>query len=194
MQNAEFISNTTCITQIMQSRDALCDLEDIGDIRLITEPEPNYILLINSNNTIVTTNCNEERYELSGTALLHYNKCTVNINGRSYKDKLMIHKDDLPVPLITNSKINQRILIDKLNLNKLRKYQMEDYKSTSKKTTITIVIICILSIAFTVLIIYTSKKTRITYVPNNLFNVSAPTISSLWPSLYSKGEELQHPQ
>lgn len=70
----EYTTNSTCIAQVVNNKKALCDLEDVGSIKLITQPEPNYILFINTNETAVTTTCNNETYNIESTTLLNQHK------------------------------------------------------------------------------------------------------------------------
>lgn len=205
----ENTNGSSCIGNILNNKPAYCELHPREIITEILQPEPNYILLTNVPEILLTSTCGLEKQKIQGTSLIHYSLCEVTINDIVYTGTNNIYWDEINIiPTIykeiklTNNKNN-------ITLKTLNNYQFAErdfrhhlepfahrtqlYKTTGILTIpfMFIILICVFTyLKFSrILRTYIVNRTETSRqtVPAN----ETATFQFPWPSLISRGEELR---
>lgn len=204
---------SSCIANIINNNPAHCKLIEVEEDYQILQPEPNYILLINSPEVTIRSTCGPNQQKLNGTALVHFQDCKVEINGITYESKTNFYWEDIHIYPTTFTKINTTTL-DVLNLQKLKNFHFENKKAIDllqiRSHQNKIINYSVLSVIPSLLLIiilvhilktYATRKTDTTNhhvnpQPSNVMIVPAretPESQFFWPSLHSKGGGVTYP-
>lgn len=86
-----------------------CNLNDVGKIIKISQPEHGLVLATNLPPNKITTSCDLEEQSIEGNLLLHFNSCDITINEIVYKGN--IYWDDFIINTTaeTNIKLSSNI-------------------------------------------------------------------------------------
>lgn len=187
--------NSICIGNLMNNKAASCPLNDVGKIESILQAEPNYILFINSPETLINSTCSTKTFKVEGTALIHFQHCDVSINGITYHDDADTFWDQIHIPPLPNSNVSANSTTEVLNLKKLKDLNIQTDSRVNKLevTTTTIhsittssTIVCTI-IVITILIIVIKRRNSYKHLLPDLQYVAPAPTTSFWPSLYLKG-------
>lgn len=199
----EKINDSNCMAQLMNNNPADCKLIRKTTTTSISQPEPNYILLVNVPETEINSTCQFDHQAIKGTVLLHFENCEVQINGITYRENINTYWDEIHIyPSVFNHINTSSPPVEELNLEKLEKYHMEvketiellENKTQQDKIftfgSITIIIFIIISITTYFYRIRNISTLNILQneIPTPEDPTSAPanrSIKLLWPSLHS---------
>lgn len=181
-----------CVPKIINNHPAICNLSNGLESNQILQPENNYILLTDVRNISVETTCGINKYNIYGTALLHYQNCSITINNITYDSKADIFWDSIVIHPPTRSQINSSTITQHLSLNKLHLDQLqnrEEIHLLTTKSTAHIASIWLLLIPLTAILTFmhfqvkTRKSPKIE-TPKIEDNQGAPSRGNiLWQSL-----------
>lgn len=211
----EDASNSACIGKLMNNMAAHCPLSDVGRIETITQPQPNFILFINVHKLIINSTCSSKSFSIEGTSLVHFKGCNVEANGITYQDDTETYWDAIHVPPPPSSSIYSNTTTEVLSLQKLKDYsfttetrlfQLGFTTEILNYATGTSICLCSLTIII-VTIIVIRRRTYNPATPDSTtsfrpssapaqmtsFQSFSPSMTSLWPSLYSKGGGVTEP-
>ena len=194
----EDTNNSECMGKLMRNEAANCPFTDKGKTSEILQPEKNYILIFNTPKLLINSTCSTKTSVLEGTALIHFQNCSIEINGLTYEDNPDTFWDEIHIPPPPSSLIKATVVKEDLNLEKLKEYNFITNSNFAKfygKTEVlhlisastalySILTIIIIIIA---IIILRRKTHRNENQQPTLMSFAPSPITSLWPSLYSKG-------
>lgn len=190
----EATRNSTCLGRILNNEEAQCNLNDTGKIESIFQPEENYIIFINVPNTLINSTCSKTSHEVTGTAILHYKNCSVEVNGITYKDNLNVFWDEVRIAPPTYASIQAKSITNTLNLQKLHLHQLQNHEAvwtlrndTNHTNYITYITITIFGILVAAALLFLWKKRKTSYIIEVREDIAPAPSKSLWPSLYLKG-------
>lgn len=123
----ESTNSSNCIGNILKSEKAHCSLTEHSKYQTISQPEENYILLINIPETNISTTCGFKNKIIQGTLLLHYVNCTITINEIQYTNKWNQYWDSIYLIPVAFSEINATKILQPISLETLSNYHMENY-------------------------------------------------------------------
>jgi len=179
---------TECLNSIFTLNAANCKVKDVGNKEIITEIEPGHILILNTVNSTIASNCTT-KFSIKGSALVTFKNCEVSINQIPYDKELSLYEEkiDVTIPIIQN--INFTDHIEDINLHNLNLRSINASNSIIywKNFTTTnfgaVYLLLLFGIVVSVLLINMKKKVIFSTIPEPSFVTSTP---SLWPSLQSR--------
>ncbi|XP_037928897.1 uncharacterized protein LOC119663357, partial [Teleopsis dalmanni] len=190
----ELTAESECMGRLMRNQVAHCPSTTIDDIETITQPEPDYVLLMQVPKTDINSSCNIKHLAVEGTVLIHFKNCSITINSIHYEDDPNIFWDNIYILPPPSNDVHFNSTKEVLNLHTLKAFnlatnlnlqQFEKQTSTWHCSFTTFAVATIIILA---LIIFFKNKTKVIQYIVDTPDTIAPTPSnSLWPSLYSKG-------
>lgn len=75
----ETMENSSCFGKIISNLEANCNLNNIGQITEISQPEQGLVLIKNLPTTEMKTSCNSEKHNIEGNLLINFKNCNVII-------------------------------------------------------------------------------------------------------------------
>lgn len=176
-----------CLSGILTLETARCKTKDIGSQEIITEVEPAHILILNTQNTVIESNCTTT-IAIKGSALVTFENCKVWINQIPYDKEISSYEEklDAHIPIIKNinfTESTEDINLQKLNLRSIHASNSIIYWKNFTTTNLgALYILLVVGVAVTTILIYTRRRVEFTTIPEPSFVTTTP---SLWPSLQS---------
>lgn len=92
----EATTNSRCIGNLILNKPAHCELYERTQNTQIFQPEPNYIILLNVPETMITSSCGPNQ-TIKGSALIHFGNCNITINNIIYKPADATYWDEIHI-------------------------------------------------------------------------------------------------
>lgn len=122
----EYTNSSKCIGNIIYGSDANCQYIEMPHMDQITTPENDYILLMNITEKTITNTCGLRTSKVQGTALIHYENCSITINNITYSNIWTKHWDQIHIVPMMFNKINKTSVTKILTVEKLQEYHFEN--------------------------------------------------------------------
>jgi hypothetical protein len=204
------VSDSECTGKLMRNQPANCQWYDVELASEIYQPEPNYVLLINVEETKIYSSCNPTQ-SLKGTKLIHFKDCEVKINNITYSTAVNTYWDEIEIHPITFNEINITFSNFSTHLRKLDQYKFSNaqpiqtivkyfHQSDNTFTTVCFILMALFGIIQLLIIYFICKKRKYqaTCDLKPTESAAASTVESKgiqfsWPMLNSKGEGVTYP-
>lgn len=124
----EKVDNSSCIGNLILNKQAHCEVHEKEEMAQIFQPEPNYIIMLNVPETLVTSSCGPNQ-TIIGSALIHFGNCDVEINNIFYKSTVNTYWDEVHIFPTILHQINTTPTYN----HTIHATKLEDYKFTQKE-------------------------------------------------------------
>lgn len=191
------ITDDKCFVNVLNNKKSMCNFNKIDHNNEIKQISKNYIIIKNSNHLNVKSNCNLNR-NISGTALIKINNCSIEINGINYVSfNTIFNEDFFIIPLNKLDFKENTHYQQKINLETLKEFNIENGNKIEELHTISKIneptqysLILLLTATIIIFIVYirvTNKKIFVT-------NTVPPLIVSSPESRLREGEVICPPK
>lgn len=189
----ETVEKSSCFGKIINHLEANCNLNDVGHITKVSQPEQGLVLIRNLPPTEMKTSCDSKNHVIEGNLLIHFKTCDLIINEITYKDNPNIYWDEFILNPSTQVNIKPLSTIESLSIPKLKEYHLRNklaIEVLSNNTELHRHInygFLVAIIGVIIIIVITKRKTKFAVNELPTVNIIPPDHQYFWPSLHTKG-------
>lgn len=181
----------------MQNRPADCEFIEGDEKTNIFQPEDNYIPLINSPGIFINSSCPLTPEKPSGTLLIHFESCNVEINKITYEGHPRQFWENVTIHITSFSRINYTADTHSYTLKRILEYKFDNTaairtleNNTNTQYMVNLTFLTIQGIIILIMATYITCKLR-----GFKFNITASAsepettkLQLLFPPLHPDGE------
>lgn len=120
------LSKDECYARLLHGSSGNCSMVETHNHTEIKRITDNHIVLMNAKTSNLSTNCQLSNRTLSGTFLIYFNNCSVNINNQSFSSLEHHHSSPAFVIPIEGLEIKQKSIETVVSLEKLHEFHLQN--------------------------------------------------------------------